>query len=141
MQVQSVSNINSQNNFTGRVIIVDELSAIPNKMVRKSAEKLKQMVADKSYDLFIRENPAEHTVSVIAQKEKDFGKANKLQGHVLVSKTVDEDIPDVYELAAEHAFSDYENKLESMPENFKEKCKNFFKKAGKKFLEVMQDED
>ncbi len=141
MLVQNISNTNNSNNFQGRVVFLNELSASHKKVVQKSMDKLNQLIADKSYDLFIKENPKDFNISIIAQKGKDLNKSGKPQGHVLLGGQIDENIPEIYEVGAEHACSEYEKKLASMPESFGQKCKKFFDKLGQKFLEIMQDED
>ena len=85
--------------------------------------------------MFIKQNHAENTVSIIAQKEKDLGRRKAARHAVIMDKNLE-----FYDIAAKYAIEEFDKKLASLPPTFKEKSKKFFNKLGKKFLEIMQDE-
>lgn len=137
MQVQNISNsqINTQTNFQGRVIIDGELSALPAKLVRKSAQTLKDIIADKPYDLFIRQNHREGRILITAQKEKDYIRGKGLKADALMDKNVD-----LYKECAEYVVKEQDLKLKYNP-TFAQKCKRFFNKLGNRFMDIVQDKD
>ena len=137
MQVQKIPNNNAQNNksFQGKVFVDPDLSYYPCRFVRKHLTTMQEMIAKKPYDLFIKQNHAENTVSIIAQKEKDLGRRKAPRHAVIMDKNLE-----FYDIAATYAIEEFDKKLASLPPTFKEKTKKFFNKLGKKFLEIMQDE-
>ncbi len=136
MQVQKINNQSLNNtNFQGKIFIDPDLSYEPCKFVRQHFETMKKMIADKPYDLFIKQNHAEKTVSIIAQKEKDLGKYNANKNIVVMSQNLE-----FYDVAAQNAIEEFDKKLANLPPTFKEKTTKFFNKLGKKFMEIIQDE-
>lgn len=118
MQVNNISNTNKQN-FNGKVVIINDLSTVPTSYVRKNADKLKSLVQELPFDLFIKQNHKEDTVSIIAQKEKDFIKNNAK--YVKISFDKNEDL---YGSSAENAVKIYE--ASNNKPTFSEKVKKFF---------------
>ncbi len=136
MQVQKINNQNLNNtNFQGKVFVDPDLSYYPCKFVRQHFDNMQKMIADKPYDLFIKQNHAKNTVSIIAQKEKDLGKRNALRHVVVMDKNLE-----FYDLAAENAIQEFDKKLANLPPTFKEKTHKFFNKLGQKIMEIIQDE-
>lgn len=135
MQVPKISNQEQKQNFQGNVFVDPDLSYYPCKFVRKHYAKLKEMISEKPYDLFIRQNHKENTVSIIAQREQDLLKRKPLRHIVLMDKNLE-----FYDLAAKYAIEEYDKKLMNLAPTFKEKCNKFFNKLGKKFMTIMQDE-
>lgn len=137
MQVHKVANNNVQSNtnFNGKLIVEPDLSYYPCKFVRRHYETMQRLIAEKPYDLFIKQNHGEDTVSIIAQKEKDLIKNKPLRHEVIMSKNLE-----FYDVAADSAIKEFDKKLASLPPTFKEKAKSFFDKFGKKLMQVMQDE-
>lgn len=124
MQVNNISNTNQQN-FKGKIVIIDDLSAVPANYVRQHAKQLKSLVKELPFDLFIKQNHKEGTVSVIAQKEKDFIKNNKKYVKITFDKN-----DDCYYKSAENAVKFYQtrNKKSSFSERIKRKIKNLIEK-------------
>ncbi len=136
MQVQKINNQNQNNtNFQGKVFVEPDLSYYPCKFVRKHLDTMKKMIADKPYDLFIKQNHGQNTVSIIAQKEKDLGKRKAPRHVVLMEQNIE-----FYDIAAQNAIEEFDKKLANLPPTFKEKVGKFFNKLGQKFMEIMQDE-
>lgn len=136
MQVQKINNQNQNNtNFQGKVFVATDLSYYPCKFVRKHLDTMNKMIADKPYDLFIKQNHANKTVSIIAQKEKDLGKRKAPSHVVLMEQNIE-----FYDIAAQNAIEEFDKKLANLPPTFKEKVGKFFNKLGQKFMKIMQDE-
>lgn len=136
MQVQKINNQNQNNtNFQGKVFVAPDLSYYPCKFVRKHLDTMNKMIADKPYDLFIKQNHANKTVSIIAQKEKDLGKRKAPSHVVLMEQNIE-----FYDIAAQNAIEEFDKKLANLPPTFKEKVGKFFNKLGQKFMKIMQDE-
>lgn len=136
MQVQKINNQNQNNtNFQGKVFVAPDLSYYPCKFVRKHLDTMNKMIADKPYDLFIKQNHGQNTVSIIAQKEKDLGKRKAPRHIVLMEQNIE-----FYDIAAQNAIEEFDKKLANLPPTFKEKVGKFFNKLGRKFMEIMQDE-
>lgn len=136
MQVQKINN-QSQNktNFQGKIFVDPDLSYEPCKFVRQHFETMKNMIADKPYDLFIKQDHAEKTVSIIAQKETDLGKRKANKHIVKMSQNLE-----FYDIAAQNVIEEFDKKLANLPPTFTEKTRKFFNKLGRKFMEIMQDE-
>lgn len=132
MQVNNISNT-TQQNFNGKVVIINDLSAIPTSYVRKNADKLKSLVQDLPFDLFIKQNHKEETVSIIAQKEKDF--RNNIAKYVKISFGKNEDL---YRSSAKNAIIMYQ--AGNIKPTFGEKVKKIFNNLGKKLYKIMTDE-
>lgn len=135
MQVQNISNVKSSNqNFQGKInIIPGDLSYLPAQYVRKAYNAMETQIKDKPFDLFIKQNHQDRSVSIIAQKEGDALKKNALRTEQILS-----DDADIYESVANLVIHEHEEKLAKQPKTFKEKLQNLLKKAGDKFLEVME---
>jgi len=105
------NNLNNQS-FNGRIAIVDELSAEPCKYVRKILPRIKSLIQDKPFDLFIKENYKDNNISFIAQKPHHFGKKNKPISEYTVSKNIglpntETDIEHIYLGAAKNTIDNY----------------------------------
>ncbi len=137
MQVQKISNNNSQNTtgFQGKVFVDQDLSYYPCKFVRKHLETMKKMIAEKPYDLFIKQDHPNNTVNLIAQREIDLGRRNAVRHIVVMDKNLE-----FYDVAAQYAIEEFDKKLSTLPPTFKEKSKIFFNKLGRRFMQIMQDE-
>lgn len=134
MKVQNISNTQQNINFQGNVIIVNDLSAIPSKLVRKSAQTLKTMVADKNYDLLIKQNHEQKTVSIIAQNPKYCG--NPLKPHV---ETIINQNKDLYEKAAKNSMDKFEALPQSLPKRAWNKVKELYFKFEDEYYEMLED--
>lgn len=137
MQIQSIANNSTKNNqnFQGKVFVAPDLSYYPCRYVRKHLKTMQNMIAEKPYDLFIKQNHADNTVSVIAQREKDLGKRKAAKHIVTMNKNLE-----FYDVAAKYAIEEFDAKLKNLPQTFTEKSKKFFNKLGRKFMAIMQDE-
>lgn len=136
MQVQKINNQSQNNtNFQGKIFVEPDLSYEPCKFVRRHFETMKNMIADKPYDLFIKQDHAEKTVSIIAQKETDLGKIKANKHIVKMSQNLE-----FYDIATQNVIEEFDKKLANLPPTFKEKTIKFFNKLGRKFMEIMQDE-
>lgn len=132
MQINNFSNTNQQN-FNGKVVIIDDLSAVPASFVRKNAVKLKKLVNELPFDLFIKQNHKDDTVSIIAQKEKDFRKNNAKYVKISFNKNAD-----LYDKSAEKAVKFYQ--AYNIKPTFVEKLKKIFNNLGEKLYKIMTDE-
>lgn len=123
MKTQNISNTPQNTNFQGNVIIVNDLSAVPTKLVRRSADKLKTMIADKNCDLFIRQNHSQHSISIIAQNPKYHGNFKKPHKETIIDQN-----SYFYEEAALNSIKEYEK----LPLSLSEKIGKLFKKLQTK---------
>ena len=129
MQVQNVKNSNMTPAFKGKVdIIPGDLSYKPAKYVRKAYNTIENIVKDKPYNLYIRQNHKEDTVSVIAQKESDFIKNRGLRVEYAASSSLD-----VYGKLAALAADTYDLMANAQSKSLKQRFKNIFMKQGFKF--------
>lgn len=137
MQIQHITNNSTKNNqnFQGKVFVDTDLSYYPCRFVRKYLKTMQDMIAEKPYDLFIKQNHADNTVSIIAQKEKDLGKRKAPKHIVTMHKNLE-----FYDVAAECAIEGFDKKLNTLPQTLTEKTKDVLKKLGRKFMAIMQDE-
>ncbi len=137
MQIQSISNSQqNKQNFNGKVFITPgDLSYLPAKYVRESYNALEKMIADKPFDLFIKQNHAKKAVSIIAQSEKDVLKKNSLKTEYLVAENAN-----LYDAVAEKTIREHEEKLQKQPKTFTEKLQKFADNVWQKFLNVMEIE-
>lgn len=133
MLTAKIANTNSnQQTFKGKVIIDGDLSAIPTKMVRQSAQNLKKMFEQKDYDLFIKQDYKRNKIVFTVTTEKDYNKQNNFPG--IADIEANETTKNVYETAAKFASYDYKNsmwnKLFINPPKttFIEKLKKYFNK-------------
>ena len=138
MQVQNISNVKSSNqNFQGKInIIPGDLSYLPAQYVRKAYNAMETQIKDKPFDLFIKQNHQDRSVSIIAQKEGDALKKNALRTEQILS-----DDADIYESVANLVIHEHEEKLAKQPKTFKEKLQNLADKVWRKFLRTMEIED
>lgn len=142
MQVQNISNQQPNQNFQGGVSIVGQLSALPCKNVIEIAPKLKSLLFDKPFDLFIRENYTDETISFIVQKAKHFGKKNKPIAEYRIDKTprynkAAKNDDEMYYTIAKMAVDDYEKF--KLPKSFFDKCKINLKKFIYGFRDAILD--
>ncbi len=120
MQIQHNPQLNQQK-FTGRVAIVNELSEIPTRQVRKSADALKAIFKEKNFDLFIEQDYKSNKLLFTAQKPEHFGQADKPRVSNLVSINELPEDSDLYEAVGKHVAIEYE-KL-PQPKTFGQKLK------------------
>ena len=118
MQIQNISN---QPKFKGNVILVGEFSAVPTKLIRKSASKLAKIIDKKPYDLFLEQNHARGIVTVSAQREKDYMNNKGLKSVVMMK-----DNEDFYEHCANYVVKEQDLKLK-YNQTTGEKIKNFYR--------------
>ena len=115
--------------FKGKIdIIPGGLSYEPAKYLRKSYEAISELIKDKPYNLYIRQNYKENTVSVIAQREKDFMKNRGTRTEGVFSAA-----DDLYKEAALGAVCTYEDLTHNTSQSFVQKFKNLFCKTQFKF--------
>lgn len=138
MKVEHISNSLYNTNFQGGINIVGDLSAIPARQVKNSVPKLKQLFENKNYDLFITQDYAKNKLIFRAQKSGHFGKKNNPYAETFLSAARVDGSSDLYYSVAKYVAKKYEK----LPENntFGAKCKDFFAKLGRKFMQIMQDE-
>ena len=136
MQVQNISTSQvSTPNFQGKInIIPGDLSYEPAKYVRKDYSAMEAKIKDKPFDLFLKQKNG--TVSVRAQKEKDFIRNKGIKAEVDVSNNAD-----IYESVTNSVIEMYENKLKSQPKTFQAKINHFFKRTCDKFLQIMESNE
>lgn len=70
MQVSSVSN---SQNFNGRVIVLDKISANQKYLLNLHKKALECMIADKPYDLFVKQSKSRKTITLSADKDCKSG--------------------------------------------------------------------
>ena len=131
MQIQNLQN---NQTFKGRVAIIGELSALPCKHVRRISPELKNLVKDKHFDLFIKEDYERNVIEFSAQKPTDFGKNNKPISKYELSRKLNyynDDVADeIYLATAKSTVNFYEKtfpQTESKVDKFKNFVKNLFK--------------
>lgn len=136
--MQTISN--SKQNFQGRVAIVGDLSAIPSKAVRQAAPNLKKLLADKPFDLFIKENYNYNCIDFIVQKPQNFGRKTPDYIYIIPKKNKESlKDPKKYYETAENAITNHERRLGN--NSFSAKVKKLFKNLGQKFKEALQDDN
>lgn len=140
MQVQTISNSNNKN-FTGRVEILGDLSYNPCRYVRKAYNSMQELIKDKPFDLFIKQNHKENTLNIYAVKSEDLLKKNKPLVQNRISTFLDDgqSTTDLYVSVAKNAVDRYENLPPKV--TFMQKCSKFFSNLGKNFLKALQDKD
>lgn len=130
-----VQNNSNNQSFNGRVAIVGDLSAEPCRRIRNISTELKNIIKDKPFDLFIRENHKEYNLSFIAQKPYHFGKKNKPISEYMVSKKIGEpntekDIERYYLAAAANSIENFASSAEGRNNSMMAKFKYFLSSAG-----------
>ncbi len=134
MQVQNITNskLNPQN-FQGRIdIIPGNLSYEPAKNLRKAYSVLSEMIKDKPYNLYVRQEYKYNNISLIVQKEKNFIRNKGLKVEYVFSANDDR-----FESAAKSAIKSYE---ETLSTSLNQKFKNGLKKIGHKLLQAFEIE-
>ena len=144
MQVQTISNSQpNKQSFQGNINIVNDLSYNPCKYVRKAYNSIAEIIKDKPYDLFIKQNYKEDSLSFIAKKPKHLGKINKPKEKSVIidASRMDQgqDTTDLYIAVAKETANMYDKAFPEL--SAKEKCKKFFNKLLNKFVNAFQDED
>ena len=145
MQVQAISNAqqNKNQNFQGKVNIVNGLSYLPCKYVRQAYASMNELIKDKPFDLFIRQNHGEHSLNFIAKKPQHLGKINKpfVENTISNASNLDngEYTKELYAIVAEMTINSYEKAFLSVKKEGN--VKTFFNKLVNKFLSIMQDKD
>ena len=144
MQIPAISNTQQNNtNFQGKINIVNDLSYLPCKYTRAAYDSISQMIKDKPFDLFIKQNHKHHSLSMIAKKTEHIGKLNKpfIENIIPDASTMDNGqyTTDLYKAVAKETINIYET---AFPESKKgEKIKKFINKLTNKFIEIFQDKD
>lgn len=134
MQVQNITNskLNPQN-FQGRIdIIPGNLSYEPAKNLRKAYSVLSEMIKDKPYNLYVRQEYKYNNINLIVQKEKNFIRNKGLKVEYVFSANDDR-----FESAAKSAIKSYE---ETLSTSLNQKFKNGLKKIGHKLLQAFEIE-
>ena len=144
MQVTAISiSQSNQQNFQGKINIVNDLSYLPCKYVRKAYSSMEEMIKDKPFDLFIRQNHQNKSISIIAKKPGHLGKINKpfTESIITNASTMDEgnDTVDLYTSVARETIKTYDKAFPQISTG--QKIKNFFNKLSDKFLNTFQDKD
>lgn len=123
MPIQAISNSQSRNqNFTGRVQIMNDLSYLPCKQLRKALPQLEDFMESKPYDLFVTQEHKNKLISFVVKKEEDIFRHNSPFAETLVpTDKVDEG--DLYLSAVKRIAKRYE---ELPNTSFLHKCKTFF---------------
>lgn len=129
MLIQNKTNSNTFPAFGGKVMIMPgDLSYKPAKYARKAYNTMTSMVKDKPYNLYIRQNHEENTISVIAQKEKDLLKNRGIKTEGIFSAS-----SDLYKEAASGAVTSYEKLSDNTTKSFMKRIINYFGKTEFKF--------
>lgn len=150
MQIQNITNSQfNPPNFNGKFGLIPEKSKIlnhskidiipgdlsyePAKNLRKSYDALLEMLKDKPYNLYIRQDHKNNTVKMTAQKENHFvrNKGPKAEGEFSATA-------DLYEDVAVFVMDTYEKKLKNPPKTLSQKFHDVLNKIGQKFLVVME---
>ena len=144
MQIPAISNTQTNNqNFQGQLNIVNDLSYLPCKYTRAAYDEMSKIIKDKPFDLFIKQNYKEDSLSFIAKKPKHLGKINKpfAKSVIIDASRMDQgqDTTDLYIAVAKETANMYDNAFPELSP--KEKCKKFFNKLLNKFVNAFQDED
>ena len=144
MQVPAISS--SQQNkqaFQGNIHIVNDLSYLPCKYVRQAYDSIAEMIKDKPFDLFIRQNHQDKSTSMIAKKSKRLGKMDKpfMENIIINASTMDNgsDTVNLYTAVAKDTIDTYNKAFPTVSAG--EKIKAFFNKFGNKFVSAFQDKD
>lgn len=138
MQVQNIKNsqYNSQN-FQGRIdIIPGDLSYEPAKYVRKAYNAMENLIKDKPYNLYIRQNHKQNNVSLIVQTEDQFIKNKGLRTEGIVSSNMD-----MYEELANHLVNVHDQKIKNQPKPLSKKLKAGLNVVWHKFLKAFEIEE
>lgn len=145
MQIQAISSVkqNKNQNFRGNVNIVNDLSYLPCKYVRQAYDSMNELIKDKPFDLFIRQNHGKHSLNFIAKKPQHLGKINKpfVENTISNASNLDNGVytKELYAIVAEMTINSYEKAF--LPVKKEGNVKTFFNKLVNKFLSVMQDKD
>ena len=113
MQVSAISQSQQQNkhSFQGRVDIVNDLSYLPCKYVRKAYDSMSKMIEDKPFDLFIFQDYKLGNLKFVAQKTEHLGKKNKplIKYQIGNAQYADNghNTSDLYISVAKHTIEDY----------------------------------
>lgn len=144
MQIQTISN--SQPNklsFQGNVNIVNDLSYLPCKYVRQSYDSMVELIKDKPFDLFIKQNHQDKSLSFIAKKAEHLGKIKKpfMENVILDASTMDNgsDTIDLYTAVAKETINTYDKAFPTLTTG--EKIKKVLNKIGNQFIDIFQDKD
>lgn len=144
MQIQAVSTIQSNNqNFQGKVNIVNDLSYLPCKYVRNAYDSISKMVEDKPFDIFIRQNHKDKSLSFIAKRPEHVGLKRRPLVEYSISNASEMDnkekTTDLYIAVAKKSIDEYSEKFhqKTLGEKIADGLDNF----SKKFVKIFQDED
>ena len=130
MNIPAITNTQQQN-FKGNINIVNDLSYLPCKYVRQAYDSMAEMIKDKPFDLFIRQNHKEKSLSFIAKKVEHLGKIHKpfVETVLLDASTLDKgaSTKDIYTAMAKKSIDDYEVLSEALPKGLIKRFLNFNK--------------
>lgn len=138
MKVHNLTNSQyTSPNFQGRIdILPGNLSYEPTKYIRKAYKSMEELIKDKPYNLYIRQDHQNNTVKIIAQTEDNFIKNKGIKAESYMSSSAD-----LYEDAAKTVVASYENKLQNRPQTLGEKIKLGLNKIWHNFLQGLEIED
>lgn len=134
MKVANVENYNNTTNFQGKVFVDPDLSYYPCKFVRKHFDKMSELMKEKPYDLFIKQDHGTDNVHLLFQKQEHLGKRNAPKHTVLVNKNVE-----FYDIATECGIKEMDELNLKNQKSTKDKVVRFFKDIRIKFLSMLQD--
>lgn len=144
MQIPSISNTQPKNQtFQGNINIVNDLSYLPCKYVRKAYDSMAKMIEDKPFDLFIKQDHKNKTLNFIAKKPEDLGKIKKpfVKNIILDAPNLDNGqyTEDLYKTVAKETIDTYNTMYPTYTKG--EKIKRFFNKLANEIVEAFQDKD
>lgn len=144
MQIPAISNVQSnKQSFQGNIHIVNDLSYLPCKYVRQAYDSIAELIKDKPFDIFIRQNHRENSLSFIAKKSKHLGNLNKPFSENIISNASTMDKGEytkyLYTAVAKVTIENYENSF--IASSKKEKFKDYLNILSNKFIKLFQDKD
>ena len=144
MQIPAISATQSNNqSFQGKVNIVNDLSYLPCKYVRTAYDSISKMVEDKPFDIFIKQNHKDKSLSFIAKRPEHVGLKNKpvVEYSIANASEMDnqEKTTDLYISVAKQSIEDYNKKFP--PKTIGERIADSLDNFRKKFVKLFQDSD
>lgn len=138
MLVQNITNskFNPQN-FQGRIdVIPGNLSYEPAKNLRKAYNVLSEMIKDKPYNLYVRQEYKYNDISMIVQTEKDFirNKGLKVEGVFSAND-------DSFESTAKSIVKSYDEDFKKQSKPLSKKIKKGLDIIGQKLLKALEIEE
>ena len=68
-----VSKIDNKQNFNGKVLVIGKISKTQNYLFGLHRKNLERMIADKPYDLFVRQSKSKKTIKISTDKKLKYG--------------------------------------------------------------------